>query len=139
MSNFDSASFLDEAKTTGSETSHPAVSVLAKFCLPSTLRQCIQVLYMDATNTLLIRDVDGNVVLLDGCLENAHPLLNAQLKTDANLFYDRQNGTIVAIDDTKLCMRRDYAGTFLLKTILSPANDGQVSVELPVEEVCSSL
>lgn len=51
------------------------------------------------------------------------------------MMYNKHSGVLAVADSKMLCLRRDYAGTFLLKTALKRPWTKNVSVELPSDEV----
>lgn len=55
------------------------------------------------------------------------------------VLYDKQNGTIIFLDERSLCFRREYSSVFLIKEALTVQDKTTIRLEIPAEEVCWTI
>ncbi|VDO23589.1 unnamed protein product [Brugia timori] len=98
-----------------------------------------EILYLDGTNQILLRCVNGLTMIFDATFESTSPLATYRLNPNARIVYNKHSGTLAVADSKMLCFRQDYGGTFLLKTALKRPSNKTVSVELPLDEATKFL
>ncbi|VDK73715.1 unnamed protein product [Litomosoides sigmodontis] len=98
-----------------------------------------EILYLDGTNQILLRCINGLTMIFDAAFENALPLATYRLNPNARIIYNKHSSTLAVADSKMLCLRQDYGGTFLLKTALKRPSNKCVSVELPLDEATKFL
>ncbi|VDN82160.1 unnamed protein product [Brugia pahangi] len=98
-----------------------------------------EILYLDGTNQILLRCVNGLTMIFDATFESTSPLATYRLNPNARIIYNKHSGTLAVADSKMLCFRQDYGGTFLLKTALKRPSNKTVSVELPLDEATKFL
>ncbi|EJW77830.1 hypothetical protein WUBG_11261, partial [Wuchereria bancrofti] len=98
-----------------------------------------EILYLDGTNQILLRCVNGLTMIFDATFESTSPLATYRLNPNARIVYNKHSGTLAVADSKMLCFRQDYGGTFLLKTALKRPSNKTVAVELPLDEATKFL
>uniref|UniRef100_A0A915PSQ5 UBC core domain-containing protein n=1 Tax=Setaria digitata TaxID=48799 RepID=A0A915PSQ5_9BILA len=98
-----------------------------------------EILYLDGTNQILLRCINGLTMVFDATFENTAPLATYRLNPNARIIYNKNSGTLAVADSKMLCLRQDYGGTFLIKTALKRPSYKTVSVELPLDEATKFL
>ncbi|KAL3998353.1 Ubiquitin-conjugating enzyme family protein [Acanthocheilonema viteae] len=98
-----------------------------------------EILYLDGTNQILLRCINGLTMIFDAAFENTSPLATYRLNPNARIVYNKHSNTLAVADSKMLCLRQDYGGTFLLKTALKRPSNKTVSVELPLDEATKFL
>ncbi|VDK62166.1 unnamed protein product [Onchocerca ochengi] len=98
-----------------------------------------EILYLDGTNQVLLRCINGLTMIFDAAFENTSPLATYRLNPNARIIHNKHSGTLIIADSKMLCLRQDYGGTFLLKTALKRPSNKTVSVELPLDEATKFL
>ncbi|KAM3721410.1 FERM domain-containing protein [Dirofilaria immitis] len=98
-----------------------------------------EIVYLDGTNQILLRCMNGLTMIFDATFENTSPLATYRLNPNARIIYNKNSGTLAIADSKMLCLRQDYGGTFLLKTALKRPSNKTVFVELPLDEATKFL
>uniref|UniRef100_A0A914XHT9 UBC core domain-containing protein n=1 Tax=Plectus sambesii TaxID=2011161 RepID=A0A914XHT9_9BILA len=91
------------------------------------------VLYIEATNSLLLVGADGELTTLDSGLESSLERLFV-LPEKTQLVYEPTHKAIVLIDEQHISFRRDCAGSYFLRSALTNPQDGMVHFEMTVAE-----
>ncbi|VDN07059.1 unnamed protein product [Thelazia callipaeda] len=129
----------DAASSTDSSNQRFVVVPIAELPLSYSALNSPEILYLDSTNQILLRCVNGVTMIFDATFENSLPLATYRLNPNARMIYYKHSGTLAIADSKMLCFRRDYCGTFLLKTALKRPSAKTVSVELPLDEATKFL
>ncbi|VDK44588.1 unnamed protein product [Anisakis simplex] len=135
------AIYSDITYINASESGHLA-RVRRKWDIPEWLNDVREVLYVESNNTMIFRYNNGSIAVVDASFENSAPLASAKYNSpNAQVFYDKQNGVMVFLDERNICFRREHSGMFLIKGALTvqDKNKATISIEIPAEEVCAFL
>uniref|UniRef100_F1KQK8 Baculoviral IAP repeat-containing protein 6 n=1 Tax=Ascaris suum TaxID=6253 RepID=F1KQK8_ASCSU len=82
---------------------------------------------------------DGSLIVADANFESTVPLATAAYSPKAQVLYDKQNGTIIFLDERSLCFRREYSSVFLIKEALTVQDKTTIRLEIPAEEAAKLI
>uniref|UniRef100_F1KPF7 Baculoviral IAP repeat-containing protein 6 n=1 Tax=Ascaris suum TaxID=6253 RepID=F1KPF7_ASCSU len=116
-----------------------AISISMEWELPDWLQDACEVFYIESNNTLLFRCKDGSLIVADANFESTVPLATAAYSPKAQVLYDKQNGTIIFLDERSLCFRREYSSVFLIKEALTVQDKTTIRLEIPAEEAAKLI
>ncbi|CAG9537736.1 unnamed protein product, partial [Cercopithifilaria johnstoni] len=129
----------DNVSTSDSNEERFVVVPVVELPLSYSALNSPEILYLDGTNQILLRCINGLTMIFDAAFENTSPLATYRLNPNARIIYNKHNSTLAVADSKMLCLRQDYGGTFLLKTALKRPSNKIVSVELPLDEATKFL
>lgn len=97
-----------------------------------------QIIYLDTVNAYLLIGEDGALSILDGGFESPADKIcsfNQPIKAS----YANINGSLILLNDKKICIRRDHRGVYAVKSSFNSIEDGIAQLEITLDEVFTMI